>query len=141
MTMRYAALSTGTLNADTLVAGSTLAGASVRIADNSRQKVRGLSALAVVDVETTSLTLTAVWQVSNDASTWVNVANGTQNAAGVVIATGTAGADASVTKCYDAPQAVYGWRYARFTFLTAGATGAAVDTYNISYCFRVAKDA
>jgi hypothetical protein len=136
MPLRYAAHSTGTLNADTLAAGSTLAGNAVEMGDNARQKVRNLSALAVVDVESTSLTLAGVWQVSNDGTTWVNVANGPQNAAGVVIATGTAGADASVTKAYEAPSAVYGWKKARFTFLTAGATGAATDTYNISYCYR-----
>ena len=136
MALRYNAHSTGTLNADTLVAGSTLAGNAVDMGDNSRQKVRNLSALVTVDVETTSLTFAGVWQVSNDGSTWVNVSNGTQNAAAVVIATGTGGADPSVTKAYEAPPTVYGWRKARFTFLTAGATGAATDTYAISYCYR-----
>ncbi len=140
MTMRYSAHAVSG-NADTLVAGSTIAGATVEMGDNARQKVRGLSALVTVDVETTSLTFAGVWQVSNDGSTWVNVANGPQNAAGVVIATGTGGADASVSKAYEAPAAVYGWRKARFTFLTAGATGAAVDTYAISYCYRVAREA
>ncbi len=136
MPLRFAANAvTGT--ADTLAAGSTIAGATLEMGDNSRQKIRNLSAYIDVDIETTSLTLTAVWQVSNDGSTWRNVANGTQNAAGVVIGTGTGGADASIQKVFDAPGAVYGWRKARFTVLTAGATGAAVDTYTFSYNYRV----
>jgi hypothetical protein len=137
MTMRYNAhASSG--NADTLAAGSTIAGSAVNLGDNARQKVKNLSALVTVDAETTSLTFAAKFQVSNDNSTWVDVAHGSQNAASVVLATGTAGADAAVTKAIPAPDAIYGWRYARIALVTAGATGATVDTYSLSYCYRTA---
>lgn len=135
MTMRYAAHSkTGTL--DTLVAGTTTGGNAVDMGDNSRQKVRALSALLTMDAETDTLTITGKWQVSNDGSTWIDVVNGTQNAAGVILLTGTAGADAAVTKCYPAPEAAYGWRKARFAIVNGVATGAAADAYTISYCYR-----
>lgn len=140
MPMRYNAHPvSGNFNGST--AGTTKGGAAVAMGDNQRQKVRALSALVAVDAETENLTLTGKWQVSNDNSTWVDVANGTQNAAGVELATGTDGADAAVTKAYDAPQAVYGWRYARFAIVNGVATGATTDTYAISYCYRVAREA
>jgi hypothetical protein len=135
MPLRYNAhASSG--NIDTLVAGSVVGGTAVRMNDTSRPKVKNLSALVTVDAETTSLTFTGKWQVSNDNTTWVDVCNGPQNAAGVVLATGTAGADAAVTRAYEAPPTVYGWQYARFALVTAGATGNAVDTYAISYSYR-----
>lgn len=135
MTMRYNAHA-ATGNADTLVAGSVIAGNGVDLGDNSRQKVRSLSALVTVDCETNTLTMAGKWQVSNDGSTWVDVANGSQNAAAVVFATGTAGADASVSKVFPAPDSVYGWRKARFAIVTGVQTGAATDTYSIGYCYR-----
>lgn len=135
MAMRYNAhSSSGTL--DTLVAGTTTGGTAVTMGDNSRQKVRSLSALVTVDAETDTITITGKWQVSNDGSTWVDVAHGTQNAAGVVLATGTGGADAAVTRCYQAPDAVYGWKKARFAIVNLVATGAAVDTWAIGYQYR-----
>lgn len=137
MTMRYNAhASTGT--ADTLASGSVIGGTAVIMGDNARQKVKCLSALVTVDAETSTFTFAGKWQVSNDNSTWVDVANGSQNAAAVVLATGTAGADASVSRAYPAPDSTYGWRYARFALVTGGTTGAAVDTYAISYCYRSA---
>lgn len=139
MTMRYNAhLSSGTL--DTLVAGSVVGGTAVDVGDNARLKARFLSALVVVEAETTSLTLTAKWQVSNNGSTWVDVANGSQNAAGVVMATGTGGDDAIVTRMFPAPDSINGWRKARIALVTAGATGAAVDTYALGYCYRTGRD-
>ena len=135
MPMRYAAhAATGDL--DTNAAGAVEGGTAVLMGDNARQKVRNLSALVTVDCETSTLTMTGLWQVSNDNSTWVTVTNGPQNAAGVVLATGTGGADASVTRCFQAPDAVYGWRYCRFAITNGVTTGAAVDTYSISYCYR-----
>jgi hypothetical protein len=118
------------------LSATTVGGTAVDMGDNSRQKVRNLSALVVVDCETSTMTMTGSWQVSNDGSTWVTVTNGPQNAAGVVLATGTGGADASVTRCFEAPQAVYGWRKARFAITNAVAAGGATDTYSISYSYR-----
>ncbi len=134
MPLRYAALSaSGTFDGLT---ATTVGGNAVDMGDNARQKVRNLSALVTVDAETTSLTFTGKWQVSNDGSTWVDVANGSQNAAGVVLATGTGGADAAVAKAYPAPESAYGWRKARFALTNAGAAGTTSDTYTIAYCFR-----
>ena len=134
MAWRYAALSSsGTFDGLT---ATTVGGTAVLTGDNSRQKVRNLSALATVDCETDTMTMVGSWQVSNDNSTWVTIAHGTQNAAGVVFATGTGGADATVTKCFAAPEAVYGWKYCRFAITNAVAAGNTVDTYTISYCYR-----
>ncbi len=124
------------LNLDTLVSGTITGGAALLMGDNARQKVRNLSALVVADCETNTMTMTGVWQVSNDNSTWVTVTNGPQNAAGVLFATGTAGADATVTKCFQAPDAVYGWRWSRFAIQNLVTTGAATDTYLIGYNYR-----
>lgn len=136
MPLRYNAhASSGTL--DTLVAGTTTGGTAVAIGDNTRQKVRALSALVTVDAETNTITISAKWQVSNDNSTWVDVANGSQNAAAVVLATGTGGADAAVTRVIPAPDSVYGWRYARVAVVNGVVTGNAVDTYAMSYSYRV----
>lgn len=135
MTMRYNAhVKTG--NANTLVAGSVIAGNPVDMGDNTRQKVRNLSALVTVDCETDTLTMAGRWEVSNDGTTWVTVTNGTQNAAGVVFATGTGGADADVVRCFPASEAVYAWRKARFSIVTAAVTGNTVDTYSIGYQYR-----
>lgn len=122
--------------ADTLGQGSVIGGSSLDVNDNARQKLAALSALVTVDAETSTFTFAGKWQGSNDGSTWVDIANGSQNAAAVVLATGTAGADAAVTKSIPAPDAVYGWRKARFALVTGGTTGAAIDTYSISYCYR-----
>lgn len=135
MTMRYSAHSTsGDFNGS--AAGTVKGGSAVDLGDNSRQKVRSLSALVTVDSETSTMTIGASWQVSNDGTTWVDLANGSQNAASVVLATGTAGADAAVTKAIPAPEALYGWRKARLALTNGVATGGAADVYTISYCYR-----
>lgn len=135
MPLRYNAhAASGT--ADTLVITTVIGGTAVLMGDNARQKVRSLSALVTVDAETSTFTFAGKWQVSNDNATWVDVTNGPQNAAAVVLATGTGGADAAVTRSYEAPATVYGWRYARFALVCGGTTGAAVDTYSIGYSYR-----
>ena len=135
MPLRYnVSSSTGTANA--LTAGSVVGGTALVMGDNARQKIRNLSALVTCLAETNTFTWSFKFQVSNDNSTWVDVANGTQNAAAVVIGTGTAGADTAVTKAFSAPEAVAGWRYCRAALVTGVATGASADTYTISYCYR-----
>lgn len=134
MPLRYNALpNSGTFNGLTATAVNGLA---VDMGDNARQKVRNLSALASVDCETSTMTMAGFWEVSNDGTTWVTVTNGPQNAASVVFATGTAGADPVVTRAFEAPPAVYGWRKARFSIINGVAAGAAADTWAISYSFR-----
>jgi hypothetical protein len=130
------AVSASSGNFDTLIAGSVTGGSAIIMGDNFRQKVRGLSAKVVVLAETDTITIACKWQVSNDNSTWLDVANGTQNAAAVVLATGTAGADASVTKVFSAPDAAYGYKFARIALVNGVVTGAAVDTYSLSYNYR-----
>lgn len=122
-------------NADTLAAGSAINGNSLFIGGDS-DKVKNLSAVLTLDIESASLTLTAKWQVSNDGSTWYDVAHGSQNAAGVVLGTGTGGADATITKAVPAPDSIYGYRFARLALVTAGATAAATDTYSIGYSYN-----
>ncbi len=125
--------STGTF--DAIGIGSQKSGTAVPLGRiNSR--LRDLSALVTVDAETDTLTVAAQWQVSNDNSTWVNVAHAPQNPAAVVLATGTAGADAAVTKAIPAPNGVNGWAWARLALVVAGTTGATGDTYSIGYCYR-----
>ncbi len=118
-------------NANTLVAGSVIAGNSVFMGANFR-KVRDLIALVSFTAATSTLTATGKWQGSNDNSTWVDLA-GANNSANVTFTTGTA---AIVTKSLDAPLGVYGWKYARFVFVTGVATGAAGDLYSIAYSYR-----
>lgn len=117
-------------NLDTVVAGGNGAGASLQ----SQNVTPGtLSALFVVDAETSTITIAAQWQGSDDGSTWHDMAGDPQNPSNVVLATGTGGADAAVTKAIPAPRPLHGWRYMRAVARVGVTTGAAVDTYSISY--------
>lgn len=123
---------TGNFNGD--VAGTVKAGASVSIFGPAGGVVNGtLSTLVIVDAETNTLTLSAYWQVSEDGSTWYDVAGTPSNPANVVLATGTSGSDASVTKVIGAPAAVYSYSFARAVVVNGVATGATADTYSIQY--------
>lgn len=134
-TLRYNAhQSTGDFNG--ITAGNSVAGNAVFLNEAVRQKASSLSAVVVVKAETNTMTLTALWQVSNDKSTWLDLAYAPNNAAAVVIATGTAGADAAVTKVFQAPEAVNGYRFARIAIVVGVQTGTASDTYTIGYSYR-----
>lgn len=126
---------TGTANGVT--AGSALNGNSLFIGGDT-VKISHLSALVDCDIETNTITFTPKWQVSNDATTWYDLANGPQNAAGVAIGTGTAGADAQVQKVIPAPDCIYGYRFARLALVVGVATGATADTYSIGYSYNQA---
>lgn len=131
MSLRNAVSATaGNLN--TLVAGSVQAGTAIFLG-RAWRKVAGLSALVSVTAATSTLTLAAKWQVSVDNSTWLDVANGTQNAASVVLATGTT---TIVTKVLPAPDVVYGYPFARVAIVTGVATAGASDLYAMSYSYR-----
>ena len=123
-------------NANGLATASVVAGNSVNLGDNNRQKVQELSALVTALAETSTFTWSVKLQCSNDASTWYDLANGSQNAAAVALATGTGGADTAVTKVFTFPASVYGWKYARVALVTGGTTGATADTYSFSYTYR-----
>lgn len=126
-------VSTGTF--DTLVAGSQVNGPTLFLGGNEK-KITDVSALVTVDCETSTMTMAAKWQASNDATTWYDVANSAANAAATVIATGTAGADASVSKVIPSVEGLEGFKYVRMTLVNGVATGAATDTYSIGYCYN-----
>lgn len=123
-------------NFNGVTAGNQVAGNPIYIGADV-QRVYGLSALCVLLAETNTLTLTVKWQVSNDNSTWYDCAFSVGNAAAAVVGTGTAGADSAVTKVFEAPQAVYGWRFARVSFVVGVATGATGDTYTYGYNYTL----
>ena len=134
-TLRFNAHKT-TGNFNGVNAGSAVAGNAVFLGENTRQKAVSLSAVLVVDIETSTLTATALWQVSNDNSTWLDLAYTPNNAAAVVIATGTGGADPTVTKVIPAPDAIHGYRYARISVVMGVTNGTTNDTYEIGYTYR-----
>ena len=130
MIRNQVAAASGNLNG--LTAGSVVGGNAVFMG-NVWKKVANLSALLKLTAATNTLTMAAKWQVSNDNSTWYDVANEPQNPAAVVITTGTA---AEVDKVMPAPDAIYGWQYARIAIVTGVATGASGDLYTIAYNYR-----
>lgn len=93
-----------------------------------------LMVLSYSQATTNNLTLTGKWQVSETgttAGTWYDAPLG-NNAANVTIVTGTGSAVAS-TRFIEAPDSVYGWKFARYSLVTGGATAAAGDEYSMSY--------
>lgn len=117
---------------NTATAGTVKAGTAL---DTGRCLPGSLSALVSVDCETNTMTMVAKWQVSKDKSTWVDIVQ-SNNAATVTLATGTGSADDTVTKAIVAPDAVFGWEYARLVVVNGVVTGNTVDTYAIGYCYR-----
>lgn len=115
------------------VAGTTTGGTALPTANI---EMGTLSCLVTVDAETSTLTLTAKFQVSNDNSTWYDLAGDAQNPANVLLATGTAGADASVDRVLPVPPAALGWKYVRAAVVNGVATGGAADTYAFTFYFR-----
>ena len=113
----------------TVVGSDTSAGPTLLM---SAVKTGTLSAQVTVDAETNTITLAARWQISQDEATWHNAVP-SNNAANVVLATGTAGADAAVTKAVSAPSAVYGARFARVVIDVGVTNGTAVDSANVGY--------
>ncbi len=125
-------LDTGTTVMTGIAKGTTTGGPTLDL----RLVKAGLSALVALDAETATLTLEAFWEVSNDAVTWYEVPP-YNNAAFVVWATGTGGADPTITKVLPAPEAVQsGVRYARCSVRNLVADGLIADTYRIGYNFE-----
>lgn len=129
--LRTTSASTGTF--DGITVGSQVNGAVIEMRDVTKRKADNLVADVVALAQTDTLTLTAKWQVSNDNSTWIDVANEPQNPSGVPFATGTAGADASVEKSFGSPECINAWRWARFAIVVGGTTGAVQDTWSVAY--------
>jgi hypothetical protein len=124
-----------TVNGTTLSTMQPHGGSGLAIAPGT------LSALVVARVTTNLLTITGKWQVTAGGAspTWYDVGVA-QNAANVAIATGT-GTIATTNKVISAPEAGFGWLFARFV-LTSGAAaggGADVDDVAISYSYRLAE--
>jgi hypothetical protein len=119
----------GTLTAAP-VAGTTTAGTAVNLSD----VVPGtLSCLFNLLAETNTITLTGKFQVSNDNSTWYDLAGDAQNPANVAQCTGTAGADTAVARVLPVPPSAIGWNWIRAAVVNAVATGAAGDTYAFTF--------
>lgn len=123
-------------NLNTLVAGSQVNGATFRLGDQPRTLGKELSARVAVTAATATITVAVKFQVSTDGTTFYDVANGSQNAASVVLATGTS---AIVTKVFAFPSECWGWKYARLSLVTGVATGAAGDLYAVDYNYRYAR--
>lgn len=115
------------------VAGTTTAGTALATASIQPGT---LSCLFTVLAETNTITLTGKFQVSADNSTWYNLAGDAQNPANVLIATGTAGADAAVSVVLPVPNQALGWKYIRPAIVNGVATGAAGDTWACTFYFR-----
>lgn len=96
-----------------------------------------LSANVYAKATTSTLTLTAKWQVSDDGATWID-AYGSNRAANVAIVTGT-GSAVTDTIAVTAPEAVYGHRYSRLLVVSGVGVGggAGVDEFSISYNFTL----
>lgn len=95
-----------------------------------RVKTGTASATVTLNADTALITLTPVWEVSADGSTWKRavVANG---AAYVV----QANAGDTITAVVSAPEAVYSQRFCRVAILVGGAAGLAADAGFVGYNF------
>jgi hypothetical protein len=112
----------------TTTAPQYLYGATV---NTQRVALGSLTALISATASTSSLAITANWQVSDDASTWYDCA--TMNAAAnVALVTGN-GTGATVNRVLDAPS-TFGWKYTRVKCTNSGANGdGANDGVTVSY--------
>lgn len=133
---RQVATASTTGNFDSDAAGTTDTFATVVM---SQVQPGSLVADLTVDIESASLTMALSWQVSMDNSTFTTVMSAPNNAAAVILGTGTGGADAAISRIAPAPDAVYTFPYARCALTTAGATGATTDTYDVKYRYLRAQ--
>jgi len=122
--------STGTFN--TITAGNAVFGNPIFMGNNFK-KVSALSAKLDLTAATATITLTAKWQGSNDKSTWIDIAHGSNNPAGVAITTGTS---AIVSKAVPLPANSESFAYVRIAVVVGVVTGAAGDLYAIGYNYR-----
>lgn len=91
-----------------------------------------LAAVFVLEAETSTITLSAVWQVSDDGTTWVRHKD-ENDVTPTVVGTGTGGDDAAVTVSIPAPRGVKCYRYARAGVLVGVTTGASGDLASVAY--------
>ncbi len=120
-------------NFDTLVATTVVSMGTVNMLNVTPGT---LACELALDAETNTITLTPKWQVSRDGgSTWIDCAPNAVNGTYTAQATGTAGADATVTRAVEAPLSVYGYPLARCAVTVGVTTGTANDTYAASYAW------
>lgn len=94
-----------------------------------------LSSLVTATASASTLSITANWQASDDATNWYDVVP-VNNAANVALITGT-GTSASVSKVVNGPD-VYGWKYARVKCTSSGANASGADGVTVSYRYSKA---
>lgn len=119
-------------NINTLIAGTVTAGNPLFMGNVAR-KIDMLSAVVNVTAATSTLTWTGKWQYSDDKTNWVDLRQ-SNNAANVVLATGTSAATGDIG--IDAPYGVNGAKWVRFVLLNGVATGGVTDLFAISYSYR-----
>ena len=115
-----------------ITAGNDGVGATLLM---SQVQTGTLSANTDFTAATATLTMTPVWQVSTDGTTWRD-AFIENDAAFVAQTTGTA---AISKRTISAPAAVYGFRYARLNCRIGVATAGASDLAVISYNFVIGE--
>jgi hypothetical protein len=93
----------------------------------------GVSARVTLTAATATITLTALWQVSDDNSTWIDLMQ-PNNAAYVIHSTGTAAADLRVIS---APNGIHAHRFARLAVRVGVTTGQAGDVGNVGYNYQL----
>lgn len=130
---RWTSVAAGSGNFNTLVAGSRVVSTAIPMAGVA---LGTLSCLFALLAETNTITLTPGFQVSNDGTTWFDLAGGSSNPAQVLQATGTAGADTVVNKVVGVPEPALGWKFVRAYAQNGVVTGAAGDTYAFTFQFR-----
>lgn len=133
-TKRSNYLDTGALNLNTVVANTITGGPAL---DMSLVEDGTLSARVALDVETDTIAVEVLWEVSDvagGAGAYLEVKPADSDALRVW-GIGTAGADAAISAVLPAPQCVYAYLYARCSVRNRNATGAAADTYQIGYNF------
>lgn len=126
---RLVTLAATTGDIDGVSAGTVTAGPALSM---HHVAMGTLAAVVTVDAETNTLTMAAVWEASEDGTTWSRLVQ-PNAAAEVVLATGTSGADAAVTRAISAPPGAYAFRHVRCSILSGVATGTTSDTYSIAY--------
>lgn len=125
--------STGTLSgaSGTVFTGSTIL-PDQSLGGSNKPRAGTLSAQLSVTAATSSLAVYLKWEVSHDNSTWIQCLTSPQNAAPVALVTGTS---TVITRSAPAPDCVYGYKYARASLYSAGATGTGGDAVGIGYVF------
>jgi hypothetical protein len=97
-----------------------------------------LSCLCVLLAQTTNITLTPKFQVSDDGSTWYDFAASAYGPDNQIQCTGTSGTDTATSKTLPVTDSVLGWKYVRAAVVNGVATGAVGDTYAFTWKFRKA---